>query len=79
MEFHVTMSEWSSDVSDIETAIREIDPSAQVDLDSSGRTLRVAAAVGASELVQLINGAGHPVTLQQVAQVPSTCCGGCSG
>ena len=79
MEFNIKMAGSPPDLGAIEHAIRAVDPSALVDLDPQGRTLRVAASVDAAELVSLISQAGYPVAQHQVAQVPSICCGGCSG
>lgn len=82
MEFHIGMTGAIPEpgaIGTIETAIRAVDPAALVDLDPSGRTLRVAASVDVAELVALLGQAGCPVALDQVTQVPSICCGGCSG
>src|SRR3546814_15149948 len=79
MEFHVRRDGARPDLDALGDAIREVDPSALLDIDSSGALLRVAAAVRAPELVALLGGAGSPVTRDQVRQLPSICCGGCSG
>lgn len=79
MEFHVTMFRAITDLRAIEEALRAIDPSAQVDTDRSAHTLRVAASMDAGQLVSLMGQAGYPVGPQQVVQMPSVCCGGCSG
>ena len=45
-----------------------------------GPTLqRVAAAASAAELIALLGRIGYPVQAEQVRQLPSICCGGCSG
>lgn len=77
MEFRVKMV--APDVGAIEEAVQAADPAALVDVDPVDQTLRVTAWVDADDLVALLTQAGHPVTLQQVHQVPSICCGGCSG
>jgi hypothetical protein len=79
MEFHITMFSPITDLGAIEHAISAIDPSALVDTDTSTLTLRVAASVDAGHLVALMGQAGYPIGLQQVVQIPSVCCGGCSG
>lgn len=79
MEFHITMIGSNTDLGAIENAISLVDPSALVDMDRASRTLRVAASVDAAQLVALMEQAGHPVEPQQVMQIPSVCCGGCSG
>lgn len=79
MEFHIKMADSLLDIGTIDDAIRAVDASALVDIDSAGNTLRVATSVGAAELVLLLSQAGHPVGPHQVVQLPSICCGGCSG
>lgn len=79
MEFHIEINDSLPDPGAIEDAIRAVDPAALVDIDPAGRTLRVAASVEAVELVALIGRAGYPVAPHQVTQIPSICCGGCSG
>ncbi len=79
MEFHVTINIDATDLTAIESAIHAVDPAGQVDRDPLQPALRVAATLDSSQLVQLINQCGTPVTLEQVRQLPSICCGGCSG
>ena len=79
MEFHITLSGSIPDLDGIEDAFRTLDPSALVDIDSTGHTLRVAASVDEDQLVALMARAAYPVARHQIHQVPSICCGGCSG
>lgn len=79
MEFNITLPGSAPDPWIIEEAIRAIDPAALVDIDPSGQIMRVATSVDATELVALIRDAGYPVAPHEVSQVPSICCGGCSG
>lgn len=79
MEFHIRFAGSAPDPARVEEAIRSLDPSALVDVDPASPTLRVATSIGARQLVALVGQAGYPVALQQVAQRPSICCGGCSG
>ena len=79
MEFHITMSGPITDIGAIGNAISAVDPAALVDTDASAHTLRVAASVDADQLVALMGQAGFPIGLEQVVQIPSVCCGGCSG
>ncbi len=79
MEFNIKLAGSIPDLGAIEHAIRAVDPSAVVDIDPAGQTLRVAASVDAAQLVSLISQSGYPVAQHQVAQAPSTCCGGCGG
>ena len=77
MEFHIDMTGLSPDMDVIEQAIHAVDPAALVDVDEA--RLRVSAWMDAAQLLLLINRAGYPVDQEQVSQIPSTCCGGCSG
>lgn len=79
MEFHISMLVPIVDLDAIEQAIGEVDPAAVIDVDPAGLTLRVAASLDAVELVALLAQAGYPVAEHQVLQLPSICCGGCSG
>jgi len=79
MEFHVKLAAPITDLGTIEDAIRAFDPAAQIDIDKPGQNLRVAASFEASDLVSLLRDAGYPVNPLQVVQLPSICCGGCSG
>ena len=79
MEFHIRFSGSTPDPAIIEDAIRGVDASALVDVDPASGTLRIAASVSARELIALIGRTGLPVASSQVTQLPSICCGGCSG
>lgn len=79
MEFHIDMTGLIPDTDAIEAAIHAVDPAALVDFDMANGTVRVSAWVDAAQLLLLINQVGYPVEQDQVSQVPSTCCGGCSG
>jgi hypothetical protein len=79
MEFHVRLDGASPDLDALGDAVRGLDPAAMLDVDAEGQVVRVAGALQASELVRLLGEAGWPVTRAQVRQLPSICCGGCSG
>lgn len=79
MEFHIMLSDPSPDTDVIAQAIQAVDPSALVDIDPASHAVRIAASIDAIGLVALVSQAGYPLSLQQVTQVPSICCGGCSG
>ena len=79
MEFHITMAVSPAQISAIEDAFLAIDPSVLVDIDPSGRALRVATSLDVAQLVALMGQAGFAVAQNQVALLPSICCGGCSG
>ena len=79
MEFHIEVRDVSPDLGAINAAIGAIDPAAVADIDATGTRLRIAAMIESPELVRLLAQAGLPVTLPQVKQLPSICCGGCGG
>ena len=79
VEFHIHLAGARPDLGAVEVAVLDADPAALIDLDASGNTLRVAGALTAVDLVVLMRHAGCPVMPQQVEQLPSICCGGCSG
>lgn len=69
----------SPDLAVIERAIAELDPSALLDLDASGRTIRISTLMGQAELIACLRDAGAADPSQYLTQVPSDCCGGCGG
>ena len=79
MQFKIKIAGLMPDVGAIEHAIGAVDPSALVDIDRTGQTLRVAASIDAIHLLGLMRQAGYPVADDQLEQVPSECCGGCGG
>ncbi|WP_166206081.1 hypothetical protein [Cognatiluteimonas telluris] len=79
MEFHITLHGRAPDPLVLEDAIRAVDPAALLDVDPASPTLRVATSLDARQLIALVGEAGYPITPQQVTQLPSICCGGCSG
>lgn len=84
MELHINMIVPTADrrPEAIEQANGAVDP-AVIDIDPAGPALRVATStstsIDANELVALLAQAGCPVAPHQVVQLPSICCGGCSG
>ena len=79
MQFHVHLSGARPDLRAVENAVLEADPAALVDLDEQADTLRIAGTFSAVDVVALMAQAGCPVAPRQVEQLPSICCGGCSG
>ena len=79
MEFHIDLADPSATLGTIERVLLDVDPMAVVDIDSTGKVLRVSASVTAAYLVELVRQSGYPLAPQQVVQLPSICCGGCSG
>ena len=79
MEFRIDIAIHADELAPIEHAIRSIDPAAVVDVDPDGRHLRVAGSFEGAELRAILQQAGKPVSALQIVQLPSICCGGCSG
>lgn len=79
MEFHVALTTAAPDAALVRDALFDLDPSAVVDLDMSGTVMRISASAKIDELVIVLHQAGWPVAAQDVAQLPSICCGGCGG
>jgi len=79
MEFHIRLNRSIADFRAVEDAIQEVDSAALVDIDPSGRLLRVSTWFDVTRLMSLVRQAGCPVDALQITQLPSTCCGGCGG
>lgn len=78
MEFHIRLAGVKPDLDAIEQRLHAVDPAGVVDIDELGH-LRVATAINPDALLVLMRQADLAVVAGQVTQVPSTCCGGCSG
>ncbi len=79
MEFHVRFENDLPELEAVEHMLRELDPSAVVDLDPSGGLLRVSTWLEARQLSDTFARVGHAVQLAQIVALPSVCCGSCSG
>ncbi len=79
MEFRIDIVIDADRLATIEQAIRGVDPAAVVDVDPDGMHLRVAGSFEVVELQLLLQAAGQRVSALQIVQLPSICCGGCSG
>lgn len=79
MEFHIRLGALQPDIDAVERSLLAEDPSALVDISRAGDLLRIATSLSAIQLATLLDDAGWPVPAQQIEQLPSICCGGCSG
>lgn len=79
MEFHVSVAQAHPRFDSIKQALLEVDPSVVADVDANGTLMRIATSLDAVQLIAILQGAGMPVHLDAVRQLPSICCGGCSG
>ncbi|MDI9239935.1 hypothetical protein QLQ15_13565 [Lysobacter sp. LF1] len=77
MEFIVQIAGTAPDLGVIEDALRAVDPAALVDQEEG--MLRVAGAFNLRTLASVLLMAGQPVAPEHITQLPSVCCGGCSG
>lgn len=85
-EFHVDLSGEvagpdvaSTMLQRIENAIYDLDPAAVIDFTPATTRLRVAAVLDRDHLASLLVAAGCLVPPDAITQLPSICCGGCSG
>ncbi len=79
MEFHVRLDRPILDPDAIEAAFREVDAAATVAIDPLDGWLRVSSWISVGDLLDVLRGNGRAVEASQVDQLPSVCCGGCSG
>ena len=79
MEFAFESPWPMADVVRLDRAITELDPAAVVDLDAGGRRIRMATVLTRPELLACLAQAGLPADNARLRQLPSVCCGGCSG
>jgi hypothetical protein len=79
MEFHIALTETCPGPDVIQGIMFDADPTAVVDLDMSGLVMRISSCVTVTDLVELLRRTGWTVAPERVAQLPTLCCGGCSG
>ena len=79
MQFTVKLAGTTPDTDAIRQALTDADPSAMVDIEPNGQTLRIASSLETDQLSTLITRAGHPVAESEIQRLPSECCGGCGG
>ena len=79
MEFALRTTGHAPDLAAIEREIAELDPAVLLDLDASGRTVRISTSASNDELLACLQRAGIAAGPDDVIQLPSVCCGGCGG
>ena len=79
MEYAFEFAGAMPDLSPLDRAIVDRDPAALVDVDASGRTIRMATVLTRDEVLSCMREAGLPAEPSRLRQLPSMCCGGCSG
>jgi len=79
MKFNIRTNGRAVNLASVEQALLSVDPAAMIDLDGLNNVLRVSTYLDGAGLQGLFTDAGFPVPLGDVEQLPSECCGGCSG
>jgi hypothetical protein len=79
MEFAFESPVAMADASLLERTIAGLDPAALGDGDADRRRMRMATVLTRAELLACLAIAGLPVDESRLRQLPSVCCGGCSG
>ncbi len=79
MDYHVAF-EVAPDLGLIEQVLLDGDPAAVADLDPhAAPVLRVSTLLPKDDLCALLRRAGYDIAPERIRQLPSICCGGCSG
>jgi hypothetical protein len=79
MEFHIALTDACPGPNVIQDVMFDVDPNAVVDLDMRGLVMRISSYVTVGDLIEVLRRTGRTVAPEQVAQLPTICCGGCSG
>jgi hypothetical protein len=79
MEFQIALTDTCPGPDVIQDIMFDVDSNAVVDLDMSGLVMRISSYVTVSDLIELLRRTGWAVAPEQVVQLPTICCGGCSG
>lgn len=79
VEYALQVAGAAPDLATLERALGALDPAAVLDLADGGRALRISTWATAVEVVQCLRSAGLDAAPGALVQLPSVCCGGCSG
>lgn len=79
MEFHVQLAGERPDLARIGDVLLGEDPAALLDVDEAEDVLRISTWLPAGDLLALLRQADCAVPPERLRQLPSVCCGGCSG
>ena len=79
VEYAVQVPGGLPDLATLERALGALDPAAVLDLADGGRALRISTWATAGEVVECLRSAGVDAGPDALVQLPSVCCGGCSG
>ena len=67
------------DLAAIEAALADLDPAMLLDLDGHAQRVRISTVLAHGELLEALRQAGVAAVPDQLALLPSECCGGCGG
>ncbi len=79
MDYHLILAGPAPDLASFDAALRDADPSALMDLDRTGRIVRLSTALDESEIGALLANGLSPLPAVRIERQPSNCCGGCGG
>ena len=79
MEFHVQLAGERPDLARIGDVLLGEDPAALLDVDEAEDVLRISTWLPAGDLLTLLRQADCAGPPERLRQLPSVCCGGCSG
>lgn len=80
MEFHIDLKDGRvPDLVGIGDAVGWLDAAALIDIDVAEHRLRISTSLPMRDLELALAEAGYPVEPGAIVQLPSVCCGGCSG
>jgi len=79
MEFSLRIAGRVPDLVAIGRELAAVDPSVLFDLAANGQSVRISTVATAQELLDCLHAAGVDAAIDDIAQLPSVCCGGCGG
>lgn len=79
MEFSVHLDDAAPPLATVHAACVDADPSALVDISPEGGAVRIATMLDQATLAAVLARSGWALGAGQLKQLPSVCCGGCSG
>lgn len=79
MEYTLRNTGRPPDLATVERVLRALDPAVVVDLVDGARMLRISSCATPGEIIDYLRSAGIEASSAALLQLPSVCCGGCSG
>ena len=78
MQYLIAATSQITSLDAISGRLNDLDPSALVDVDTSGR-LRISTLLPDAEVLLALGLAGLAIAASELERQPSECCGGCGG